>query len=741
MPKSLLPEQGLVTAEPVGVVNPGGALTHTWDSLAVLGQQITKARAPAVKRKAESAGDASVSRDENGEIKVSFRTELTDYDQYYNQAAEAGYLAEIETDIGKDLMENSTDYLDDPDGFLSWARGYEKEITGKSPARLKAGVRGIAKKETQRIVDGLIQRKQKNDIASQKGAIQSRMEAKENELYALVRQGGTDTEDFKDTFEQIQAMQESLVNNPLFAISEEEAAFNIDRIQSMAEAEAGFAEAINVYQQHGKQAGFEALDEIYNSPDLNLTVDERNTYIRKGRTEIRSLDADARSAMQDGVVSLKMRLKDAQVAAERSGDWTQVIRPEEIRMVSGDMADQIIADLDFAAETYGTLQEISLASPEEMTALLEQERPEGADYAREQQRYDALTQAVGLRQKSLDEDAAGYLMSYDKGLSEQIQAASEAGDPGMMGAAVSRSLQKQEELGVLTPKVLSRGQRDFMVENIMGDPNDENRFDSMQNQILGLQSLYGEHWPRVMQELVQGGLPLEAEAIAVTANDPAVSRETIRALTTGRKEFDKLLDRSAKSDIDSTTIDELQDYFESVSDYGDGTLPTRVLSMAQLLARQYAVDGLDAKPAARKAVKDLINKRYDFRDGYRVPKEFDSRSVSIEAEDRLDNLEASQLSPLGSSLFPTLSVSDRQEQYLEHLKAYGQWRTLPDDSGLYLVDGNGEPVFFEPKGIPYPYDRQQVSIPFDSVEYRKPTGRIQGMPYSENITQTVAPRK
>jgi hypothetical protein len=108
-----------------------------------------------------------------------------------------------------------------------------------------------------------------------------------------------------------------------------------------------------------------------------------------------------------------------------------------------------------------------------------------------------------------------------------------------------------------------------------------------------------------------------------------------------------------------------------------------------------------ADEAVRGAAEAIINSRYEFRDGYRIPKPSvggDSAIARIDQmmADTVASLAPELVDPPGSAL--GVDEATRRAGYLEAVRNRGQWVTLPDESGLVLTDENGNAVMV--KGRP-----------------------------------------
>lgn len=172
---------------------------------------------------------------------------------------------------------------------------------------------------------------------------------------------------------------------------------------------------------------------------------------------------------------------------------------------------------------------------------------------------------------------------------------------------------------------------------------------------------------------------------------------------------DKLKEKGIKEvDIEAEVNEELDDWSRSViGGTSTGMLsrmggPARYNGVIQTeqaiakLAKVYVTRGMSVGDAV-KAAGNLVTGNYVFKDfnntKIRIPAMAETKAVQITnfLQDRLDDAEY-----LKGTVFFTPGGREATEaetaQYIRELSSMGGWATLPDDSGVYMVDQTGNKV-------------------------------------------------
>lgn len=301
----------------------------------------------------------------------------------------------------------------------------------------------------------------------------------------------------------------------------------------------------------------------------------------------------------------------------------------------------------------------------------------GGGFADRERTYQAFLKAVEGRNTALTKDPAGFVASSR----QDIAAMLEAKEPQTFQTGIRNSILAQQQMGVTAPKVLTEGQAKGIVQQFNNPENPEKRADNALGIIGGLEQQYGKYFPQVMAELQKAGMPTEATVLAQVKDDPTVSFRMVNAINAGRSNLRKIAPQAEQ--IDKDVVTGLSAFSRTLAGQsGSSKIAAQQAEAAQLYAYQLASEG-EANPGQR-AVQDIIGKRYQFQNSYRVPAGIDAAQVSDGATLTLRDLPNSAIMAEGS-LDPKLTPETRQTLSAQILKGRGVWLTMPDDSGLYLA--------------------------------------------------------
>lgn len=428
--------------------------------------------------------------------------------------------------------------------------------------------------------------------------------------------------------------------------------------------------------------------------------DEAETLLKSGRFDedlapgardkaMSAIETGRKAAQAQMRADVQLELQDEIAAIRETG---QGIGLSNSRIVAayGDRADRIIKTLAEERTFYQAKSTVALNSPEEDAALVARLTPQGEGFAVEVERRDAVVKAIEAKRKAIAQDPAAYAMMAS---SDVQKAFADVGqDPAKLRRAIAMSDATQDRLGVPEHqrRALPNSQAKAVVQKVTAvDP--ERAADLLQ----GVAAEYGDSWPAVYRDLVRADLPPTYRVLAET-DDPIARKELATALKVEQTEKGAL--RRALPSTDAGAIDEdvnsaLQDFRATLAYAPDGAVAAdSYQSAARLLAYRYAANGMSSGQAAKRAVADLVNKKYAFvQDGNfnaRVPPQFET--VAIETARRtLAGLTAAEMPDPGGA--PDLSPARRQEIMLGAAKR-GTWITNETDDGWLLLDVNQQPV-------------------------------------------------
>lgn len=369
---------------------------------------------------------------------------------------------------------------------------------------------------------------------------------------------------------------------------------------------------------------------------------------------------------------------------------------------------------------------IALMTPDRQNGLLAQYAPEGEGFEFEAQRYQELARAIAADREAR-EDPARYVLQHSPDLQAMYAAATDpALDVGAQGKAfaafLDTSLRLQERAGIAEPRLLSTAQAAEVVARIRDprpEPGQQGRSaaETMADAMQGQAILFGRHWSQAYRELADAGLPPEFVVLA-TMEDPRARVMLGEAFMADPTQLKAAIGTDAAKTVDDAVTAALADFERTFLYSPNGIAESAAyVDAATRLAYVYARRH-DPREAARLAADAVANgaRRYMDEPGYlaRVPHPWGLDAVRYTAESALAALEADRLVDPGASSGATaaLTPEQRREAYLDSIRQSHLWITNEDESGLYLLDGAGNPVFRA--------DGTRIDIRFDGLLSRPP---------------------
>lgn len=302
----------------------------------------------------------------------------------------------------------------------------------------------------------------------------------------------------------------------------------------------------------------------------------------------------------------------------------------------------------------------------------------GGNIADKVREYGAFQQAVSQRQVAINNDPAAYVLGARPDISAQLASK----DPLVVQNGVRSLLTVQRDIGVPVPAVIDKQQTQAIVASFNNPPDPARRADHMLGLMGDLEGRYGQYYPQVMANLQKAGMPSEAIVLAQVKGDPAVGARMANAINAGRQTLRKIT--VAPEDIDAEVTKSLSDFNRTlVGQAGSAKAMATQMEAGQLYAYQLAQEGVP-NPGAR-AVADIIGKHYTFADSYRVPSGIDPDQVENGARRLLRDLPEASIMAEQSLNDSRITPQTRQRISSQVLRSQGVWRTMPDDSGLYLA--------------------------------------------------------
>lgn len=175
-------------------------------------------------RRGERAGfERAVTMGDDGLPTVKMAPPLTGaYGEGYDRAAKWKYLADLGPAVDNAVLKAKLEHAGNPAGFQSWASGYAKEMAKRErDPSMRASVEKMVLDSTSAAWRGLATDHQTMVVNGAMTALNTRRAQIENSLFALARNGATDSPEFREAMADYDAIGREIVGNPVFGVSPE----------------------------------------------------------------------------------------------------------------------------------------------------------------------------------------------------------------------------------------------------------------------------------------------------------------------------------------------------------------------------------------------------------------------------------------------------------------------------------------------------------------------------------------
>ncbi|NWG46267.1 MAG: hypothetical protein HXY25_06935 [Alphaproteobacteria bacterium] len=710
-----------------------------WEALADAAGAVRKRLQPALNARAEAAGGKAVSEDEQGNLTVNLRTELTEQDAAFNVAARAAYLARAstqwETAVGNleqgviaKVRSGEIQGGEAPEAFEAqidaWRSGIMDTLPGEFAAAAEARIATIAARSQRSVVDtaaSLALERARQDVTARADHI-------EGKLYALFASGQGQGQEAAEYLAEWRANQEIRVAT--LGITEEAAQLQTRNLEARLAGAALVPAAEDTYRARGLEAARAQVRDFAADPALDLTERDRITIENRALRRLDELERERAEARAEFVTTVGKQVREAETGARLGLDPRDIVDYDAVLAAYPEDGPRMIASLDAQYSAYEAIGAAATADANTRGAIVadaqaraDAARADGdvARLARETERVATISEGVGRAQTAFARDPAAYVRAAFPDV-KAAWAAVDAIDPSSdlegyqaaVDAAIAVSLSAQARFDpTRKPSVLSADQEATILSRLDPDPQDPNSRVAMMTEIGRLSVLYGRHWPRVREQLGKAASPALGGAIDYVAESPVIAGVFVDAHTMGKKDLDAAL----KGIDDEMVLADTQDMRLTLPTGSDGAeFAARYRAyVGALMAR-----GTSASQARTRAQRDLMTNEWVFVGTYRVPRGYDVAAVRETAGRVRMGLTAEDIRVPGSAV-PGLTPEARAATYLDGIATLGMWSNYVDDDGRevglvlrdplgYVVQRkDGTPVIFRfdearrTELRPYPY--------------------------------------
>lgn len=361
---------------PGQVASPYLELAHTLDTAA-------KETGDVSKLLAHEAGLKAVTRDADGNLQVDKFPIFGDAAQSFQHAVKYAALANGEGVARRDEIALRQQHHDDPEGYLKAADAYRNAKVAQygKVAGPEVGIAlgKVIDQQTTLTYKGLLNEKERLELARSTASIESNIQTATNELYALKAQGlPDDAKEVQERLQKIGAGWGTLMNNPRLAIPRERVEFEMSRLKSeMAVVGIGYRVG-QIQEKDGIEAAVGYVDQVRTDPNLNLKPEERfqlHSRLMTGivQTARAKETADRQVAGEIGAVQ-KLAIDGYPVSPERMGAVRAAVGAAKNPALT-----QALQEVEAVQPTIETWRKMSPgALSETLTALDQHMRDRGA---------------------------------------------------------------------------------------------------------------------------------------------------------------------------------------------------------------------------------------------------------------------------------------------------------------------------------------------------------------------------
>lgn len=212
----------------------------------------------------------------------------------YNNAVQAGTIAQHSNVISTEMNALHDKYPTDPAAFKAAADAWKAQYTSQhGGGEVGQAITQQADQVQTQHLNAITNTAASTDIENQKKSITATIEDQKNTAIALARQGGTNTPEFTQAVQRMNASYDALGTNPLFKTPQDQIDIEKKNTSSLLQGEAVVAHVDETFNKRGKPEAQKALEEsILQNP--NLREVDRSRLYTQGMSRLAYLTADAK---------------------------------------------------------------------------------------------------------------------------------------------------------------------------------------------------------------------------------------------------------------------------------------------------------------------------------------------------------------------------------------------------------------------------------------------------------------
>lgn len=322
--------------------------------------------------------------------------------------------------------------------------------------------------------------------------------------------------------------------------------------------------------------------------------------------------------------TFKTRLEDTLAEAGRNGFAEKPMAQSDfVRTLGPQKGMDAYSDYQADMKLRSDVSQVARMTPQQQNELLTSYVPKAGEegFADQSKRLDMLQKAVKQARTERDKDPAQFALSRIPSVQEAWTNLSTAQDKAAAARDfVNKTTAEQLKAGVAPQdvRVLPQSYVDTF-KSKLDNPEASGGPDGLVRTIRGEASLWGDNWPKIYRQLA----PEVGPTVRVIGSGVGDSAARQLAELAPMKVGDILKDQSAEkaSQIRKDVQDAFTPLLKSMGGNEGGlTAFNDFRGQAEKLSAFYIVNGMTSADAAKKAFKDLVGDRYEFRDDWRIPK-------------------------------------------------------------------------------------------------------------------------
>lgn len=371
----------------------------------------------------------------------------------------------------------------------------------------------------------------------------------------------------------------------------------------------------------GKMGGAGAHDTIYGI----LPPAMRAQLAQHAQAELDKQTATDNSAF-------KTQLEDSLAEAARNGsaskpltqgDFVRVLGPQKGLDAYGDYQ----SDLKLGSDVH----QVAQLTPQQQEELVKSYEPKAGEegFADQAKRQGALQKAIQVARKQRDEDPAQFALTRIPSvqeawgnLSTTLSAADSSPEAKQAAARdfVNKTMAEQARAGVAPQnvQVLPKGYVEAL-KSKLDNPAASGGADGLVRTIKTEAALWGDNWPAVYRQLAPEVGPVVRVIGSGVGDTAARQLAELAPMSVGDILKDQSVEKAGqiKRDVQEAFTPLLK---SMGGNQGGLTVFNDFRVQAEKLSAYYIVGGMTSADASKKAFKELVGDRYEFREAWRMPK-------------------------------------------------------------------------------------------------------------------------